>query len=140
MRGLRSHFRGGRTSSGRTSAKNDHCHGQSVQHQIDERRRWHPANLLACLQHFGQSRWESNSWQGNILATRRRRKPVTKLLPSAEDPGSHRRDRVQRFQDGRGEALQRGRELESHVRGLIAEREGATCISGAQHRIRGLRG
>ena len=38
----------------------------------------------------------------NILAIRRRRRPQTKLLPSTEELGSH----------GRGEALQRGGELE----------------------------
>ena len=96
---------------------------------------------------------KSKPCQRNILAIWRRRKPRTKLLPSAEELSSHRRVRMQRFQDGRGEALQRGRELELHERGVIAGREdailrvrtfvrgtGATCLSGAQHRMRGLRG
>ena len=47
------------------------------------------------------------------------------VIPSAEELGSYRRVHVQRFQDGRGEALPRGRELELHELGLTAGREGA---------------
>ena len=40
-------------------------------------------SLHVCSTSGSLTRWESNSWQGNILATRRRRMPGTKLLPSA---------------------------------------------------------
>ena len=151
MRGLRSHFREEGHDVERVTVQSD------VVMQTDQRKttiataRARITWLKRCT--ISLTPMQSKSWQRNILATRRRRRPRTKLLPSTEELASHRRVRVQRFQDGRGEALQRGGELEQHERGLIAGREdailrdvhtfvrgtGATCISGAQHRMRGLR-